>query len=449
MIPVIAIFDIGKTNKKLFLFDDRYRVVYEQSTRLPEIIDEDGFPCEDLEGLIQWVQQAFQEVLELKSFSIQALQFATYGASLVYVDSDGNPLTPLYNYLKPYPSELADELYRLNGGEELFSLSTCSPALGSLNSGLQLYRLFRQRSEQFQQVRCALHLPQFISYLFSRKMVSEITSIGCHTALWNFQQFDYHSWIYSHGLNKVLPERVACDAVESISINDQQVAVGVGLHDSSAALIPYLSGFTEPFVLISTGTWCISLHPFNEQPLTASELKNDCLCYYSFKGKPVKASRLFAGYLHEQEVLKLARKFQQPGDFYKEVKPDDQMIRALIDTDQVDEDEWMSESQSDYAGAYHVLMAKIIKDQLRSTQLVLRGTTVKRIFVDGGFASNPVYMNFLAAVLPGYEVYAASMMHATALGAALSIHHQWNTQPITADLIALQLYANRQNAFNF
>ena len=30
-IPVIAIFDVGKTNKKLFLCDSQYKIVYEMA----------------------------------------------------------------------------------------------------------------------------------------------------------------------------------------------------------------------------------------------------------------------------------------------------------------------------------------------------------------------------------------------------------------------------------
>ena len=48
---VILIFDIGKTNKKILLFDEHYRLVYEDSVRLQEITDEDGFPCEDIDAL--------------------------------------------------------------------------------------------------------------------------------------------------------------------------------------------------------------------------------------------------------------------------------------------------------------------------------------------------------------------------------------------------------------
>ena len=90
-----------------------------------------------------------------------------------------------------------------------------------------------------------------------------------------------------------------------------------GLHDSSAALIPYQVSFNEPFILLSTGTWCISLNVFNHTRLTNTELNQDCLCYLSYEGKPVKASRLFAGYEHEQQTKKLAEYFIKPPDYYK------------------------------------------------------------------------------------------------------------------------------------
>ena len=47
-LPVIAIVDIGKTNKKILLFDENYTLVHEQIFQLQEIIDEDGDACEDI-----------------------------------------------------------------------------------------------------------------------------------------------------------------------------------------------------------------------------------------------------------------------------------------------------------------------------------------------------------------------------------------------------------------
>ena len=45
---VILIFDIGKTNKKFFLFDEDLKVIVNQSRSFDEIPDDDGFLSEDL-----------------------------------------------------------------------------------------------------------------------------------------------------------------------------------------------------------------------------------------------------------------------------------------------------------------------------------------------------------------------------------------------------------------
>ena len=49
-------------------------------------------------------------------------------------------------------------------------------------------------------------------------------------------------------------------------------------------------------------------------------------------------------------------------------------------------------------------------------------------------------MNLLAEAFPDIEVYAASMAQASALGAALAIHQNWNPKPIQNDLIDLKFY---------
>ena len=71
--------------------------------------------------------------------------------------------------------------------------------------------------------------------------------------------------------------------------------------------------------------------------------------------------------------------------------------------------------------AYHQLMMDIMECQKTSTSLVLKGTETKRIFVDGGFSQNPIYMHLLSQAFPAVEVHAAKMPQASALGAALSI----------------------------
>jgi sugar (pentulose or hexulose) kinase len=448
--PVIAIFDVGKTNKKLFLFDQNYNIVYERSARFLETVDEDGDACENLERLRLSVFDSLRHVFSKKEYCIKAINFSAYGASFVYLDEDGTPLTPLYNYLKEFPQDLKQQFYQTYGGEEAFSLRTASPVLGSLNSGMQVYRIKYERPALFQKIKHALHLPQYLSYLISGTACSDITSIGCHTNLWDFGENGYHEWVRQEGIDAKLAPLATYDEVSKAAFPGNNYLVGTGLHDSSAALIPYMVNFHEPFVLLSTGTWCITLNPFNNTPLTVEELKQDCLCYLTYQGKQVKASRLFAGNEHEEGVKRIADHFNQDVLRYRTVDYNPEVIDRLQKQSSMNGEGKVSFAARDlssfdkYEEAYHQLMLDIMNQQIRSTQLVLNGSPVKRLFVDGGFSKNVIYMNLLATAFPQLEIYAASMAQATSLGAALAIHQAWNKKPIPNTLIQLQYYSAAQ-----
>lgn len=427
-LSVIAIFDIGKTNKKLLLFDEQYQLVWETASQFEELTDEDGFACEDLELLVEWIHNSLDTLLSDNHFSVRAINFSAYGASLVFLDSKGKTILPLYNYLKPYPAELSKKFYMDHGGEQNISKSTASPILGNLNSGMQLYRIKNQMPVKYQMIETALHLPQFLSYVLTRNKYSDYTSIGCHTQLWDFTKNNYHDWVMEEGIDLRLAPIKQCDSIGGYF--KDTIPVGVGIHDSSAALIPYLISFAQPFVLISTGTWCISLNPFNHTELTEDELKQDCLCYISYKDNPVKASRLLAGYEHEQAVKKFAIQFNKPIDYYTTIQYD---ANLLINHD-----------KETYESAYHQLMADIILQQVNSTNLVLKESPVLKIFVDGGFSKNPIYMHLLSEYYHDKEVYAASIPQASALGAALSIHEIWNKQTLPSDIINLKFFSSNK-----
>ena len=85
--PVIAIFDIGKTNKKLFLFDEQYNILLEKTEQFAEIKDEDGDACEDLKSLTKWVNNCLHESFLSKKIRLRALNFSTYGASFSLIPS--------------------------------------------------------------------------------------------------------------------------------------------------------------------------------------------------------------------------------------------------------------------------------------------------------------------------------------------------------------------------
>lgn len=440
MTPVIIIFDIGKTNKKILLFDEQYKLLQEEIVQLEETTDEDGFPCEDVEALTKWMEQKFSEIFFRKNVDVKAVNFSGYGASFVYLDSKGKIVAPLYDYLKPYPDKLKQKFYDAYGEENKIARETASPSLGSLNSGLQLFRLKLEKPKLFGKVAIALHLPQYLSYIFTDIPVSEITSLGCHTGLWNFRKNKYHSWVIKEKIDKLFPPIIPSSSIIATNFQGDELKIGIGLHDSSAALIPYLSFFQEPFVLISTGTWNISLNPFNHSELTGEELKQDCLCYLSYEGKPVKASRLFAGHQHEQEIKRLAAHFNKDVDAYRAVDYDDSWISAT--QNEVSFSKTDLNAFQNYNEAYHYLMLDIIKQQVKSTNLVLKGAPVKKIFVDGGFGKNKVFMSMLAKAYTNIQVYAANVAQASAWGAALAIHKDWNNNLSPGNMIELNSYSN-------
>ncbi|HEV2354248.1 MAG TPA: carbohydrate kinase, partial [Puia sp.] len=281
--------------------------------------------------------------------------------------------------------------------------------------------------------------------------VSDMTSIGCHTNLWNFPESVYHEWVYREGVIAKLAPIVDSTTVYPMRPSDGTV-VGVGLHDSSAAVIPYLRTVEEPFALISTGTWCITINPFNISPLTASELRQDCLCYLSYEGRPMKASRLFAGHDHDEQVRRIAAHFNRSiasatmvafdracADALAARRP----ARAGYATIPLAASAFAGRQPGDFANfeeAYHCLLLDIMDQQVHSARLVLDCTGVRKILVDGGFSRNQVYMHLLAAAFPGMEVFAACVPQATAMGAAITIHHRWNKRPLPQDLIEWKRY---------
>jgi hypothetical protein len=178
-------------------------------------------------------------------------------------------------------------------------------------------------------------------------------------------------------------------------------------------------------------------------------LKQDCLCYLHYRGKHVKASRLFSGPEYEEGVKRIADAFDQNAVKYRNIQFRPEAVIGL-QKNIFDDSENTVFSARDLSlfvsdeQAYHQLVLDIIRQQVRSSKLVLDGSPVKRLFVDGGFSRNAVYMNLLALAFPNLEVYAASMAQATALGAALAVHTAWNKKSIPNTLIKLQYYSAGQ-----
>lgn len=437
--PVTLVFDIGKTNKKLFLFDEQLTEITHEYVRFDEVPDEDGFPSEDLPALVRWVKESAAKVLHDPAYEVKAINFSTYGASMVHLDDQGQVITPFINYLKPFPEELLQQFFSKYGPDEKFALETASPPMGMLNSGLQLYYLKHHKQGPFRRLHSSLHFPQYLSFLFTGIRTADYTSLGCHTGLWNFAQAKYASWVIQEGLERYLTPVEESDSFYESNIDGKMVRIGIGVHDSSSALMPYLNATDEPFVLVSTGTWSVCMNAFNEQVLTGEELSADCLNFLSSRGTSVKASRLFLGKHLSDQARRLSEFFhtdyqrykQMPwtGGFVSKRKSPKEFLfdHSLLHPERFG---FLNNPGQDlsifksYDEAFYHLMDELTDLQIASLKLAIGESSIRRIFIDGGFSSSATFVGMLAAKLPDYKIYSASFALGTALGAALLVNYR-------------------------
>jgi L-fuculokinase len=429
---VIAVFDIGKTNKKCFLFDDEFNELRKEYTNIAEIKDEDGDPCDNLQAIVDWIFSTLDKIMASQEFDLKMVNFSTYGASLVHINKKGKPLAPLYNYLKAYPKAIVDQFKVKYQGVDV-AVETASPLMEMLNSGLQLYWLKYSKPEVYRNVHQSLHLPQYLSYLFTGSYFSDYTSLGCHTMMWDFEENDYHQWFCKEGFDKISAPIVPTNHQIQAVYKGKEITFGVGIHDSSAALLPYMKLSEEPFLLLSTGTWSIALNPFSEEPLTKNLLDNDCLNFLRTDGNAVRAARLFLGHEFTEHVNALEKHFGEEPNTHQTMKFSQTIHDGLVKRGLkafafksfpgVDKGEFNEQLDifSTFEEAYHQLLIELMAHQVASIRLALGKTNVKRIYIDGGFASNALFVEMLGKAFEEIEIVTSASSLGSALGAALAV----------------------------
>ena len=482
MQDVSLVFDIGKTNKKLILFDQNLRVVHESSVNIPEISGKNGLIYDDLPHMLQWLDDALQEIGAQTDFAVRAINVTTFGATVVHVHEAGDPATPVYSYLsdpgEAFHQKYLDHFSELPGG--FARLAT--PPLGMfLNAAKQLYWLTNEHSGLAANIHQTLFLPQFIIAHLTGKSFSEATSLGCHTGLWDFEQSQLSEPALSAAqwrdkLPDLLPENAVLSlkpAYRQRFHGEQNILVGTGLHDSSSALVPFSRALSnEHFVLLSTGTWIIAQNPGAEFNLSERDLAEDRLYYLTPQRKPVRAARLFAGREHEVQLERIANYFGRAPEpastasaraveaflhgFFAESGE-----RALVPETlhgsgpfpNCHSGNWDLSQFESAEEAYARLCLDLAALTSYCIDSVASEETTK-VVVDGGFVRNAWFTHLLAMLQAPREVVLTEVPQATAMEAALMLHIHWagqasaafslDLQPITAEPVTgLRLYAER------
>ena len=288
------VLDIGKTNVKLTLLNAAGATLAEQ--RCPNAILHIGpYPHHDTERIWDWMLATFRAFSAIAH--VGAIVPVTHGATAALVDDAGLVL-PVLDYESTLPQQI-DAQY---AAQRPPFAETFSPALpAGLNLGRQLAWLAHAFPAEFGRARHILMYPQYWAWRLSGIAASEVTSLGCHTDLWQPVAQQYSSLAARMGWSALFPPMQPAwaalgplrpELVERTGL-PADCKVVCGIHDSNASLLRYLGDGARAGSVLSSGTWLIaaafgvSLEQLDEQA--------DMLANTNALGAPVACMRFMGG----------------------------------------------------------------------------------------------------------------------------------------------------------
>lgn len=319
---IVGVIDVTKRTIRVALVDAEARAEL-ASRRAPNVVLAEGpYPHFDTEGAWAFICDALAELNA--EAPLEALTVTTHGAAAALLDSRGELSLPVLDYEFAGPDEFAADY---DAVRPEFSESFTPRLPAGLNLGAQLFWQARRFPEQFAATRWVVPYPQYWSYRLSGTVAAEITSLGCHTDLWNYETDLYSSLVIRQNwLDKMPGVRRASDILgpirpelaERLGIK-RPVPVCCGVHNTSASLLPHLLGRQLPFSVVATGTWVIAAAPGAD--LSGLDPRRDCLANIDPFGRPYASARFMGGrefsLLVEGEIPKpteagIARVLNQP-----------------------------------------------------------------------------------------------------------------------------------------
>ena len=261
-IRLVAVIDVGKTNAKVALVEiESLTEVAVHKT--PNKVSTDGpYPHHDVDRLWDFILDSL--AMLNRDHGVDAISVTTHGATAALVDGNGDLALPVLDYESPAPDALTE---RYDEVRPAFS-ETGSPRLPvGLNLGAQLFWQQAAYPARFAEVAAILMYPQYWVCRLTGIAANEVTSLGCHTDLWNPAARSHSSMVDRLGWRALMaPVRPARDRIGEVRSSvaeraglDLATPVYCGIHDSNASLLPHLITRKKPFSVVSTGTWVIAM----------------------------------------------------------------------------------------------------------------------------------------------------------------------------------------------
>ncbi|MCB8874053.1 FGGY-family carbohydrate kinase [Acidisoma silvae] len=409
MSALVAVIDIGKTNAKLMLVEESGRTLWSAERPSPAVATPDTAPFMkqlDVHGIESWL--IAQLAAAPDKHRIRAIVPVAHGAAMVLVGRDGAVL------LAPdYEDSVYDSVlpaYRLVRPDFAETLSPGLPA--GLNLGTQIFAVQSLLPALFLRTQYILPYPQYWSYRLSGVAASEVTSLGCHTDLWNPAKAGFSTLVARQGWGPLIPPihparaalgPVRTEIVRAAGLPDDCTVI-CGIHDSNASYLSHrvARDAAENFSVVSSGTWCIILAKGADLALLHET--EDMLANVDALGVPTPTARFMGGREYAAIAGEAGRAVPPDAPALAEVLAAGAMALpsfALAGPCQGREGKLIADQGLSAAGRaalatlYCALMADFILDHLG---------TAGAILVDGPFAANPLFPGLLASLRPADSV---------------------------------------------
>ncbi|HEV7481351.1 MAG TPA: FGGY family carbohydrate kinase [Roseiarcus sp.] len=418
----VAVFDVGKTNIKLVVFDRGGAVLAERSAPNTPLAPESEWPYLrlDTEGAWAFLIGALKELGA--RFYIEAISTTTHGCAGVLMQSYGPALPPLDYEFDGFATVDAD----YDAARPAFEEARSPHLSRGLNLGRHIFYFERCYPAQFKGATAFLTYAQYFGWRLGGTMASEVTSLGAHTDLWRPNEGDLSSMVDTLGWRRLFPPmRKAWDTIGTLKPEianttglSADVRIICGAHDSNAALVPHLLSRREPFTVISTGTWVIIMAVGETACL---DPKADMLANVDVRGEPVPTARFMGG----REYAVLAG--DAPAD------ADEADVAAIIASGVLALPAF-SDQGGPFASRKGVIEGEApttpkaraalatLYSALMTAHMLRRLEAPGDLVVEGGFARSPAFAAVLARLMAGRRAVVAPISAGAAAGAAMLAH---------------------------
>ncbi|WP_284261974.1 FGGY-family carbohydrate kinase [Roseicyclus amphidinii] len=296
----IAVIDIGKTNAKLALVRMSDLAEIAVVTRPNTVVPGPPYPHFDVEGHWSFLLDGLGRFHA--RHGVSAITVTTHGAAAALIAEEGTLAAPILDYEHAGPDRVRDAYDAIRPPFR----ETGSPRLAmGLNLGAQLHWQFHRDPGLRDRVWRVVTYPQFWAHRLTGVVATDVTSLGCHTDLWNPFSGTFSTLPDALGIaDRIAPPRKPGDVLGTI-LPEIAARTGLapdtpvfcGIHDSNASLLPHLMTLHAPFSVVSTGTWVIAM-AVGGAPVTLDP-ERDTLVNVNALGQAVASARFMGGREHD------------------------------------------------------------------------------------------------------------------------------------------------------